>query len=270
MPSAVSEPRHDALPSHGGDDPVSPGLAVYVWAILALGVGYLLYKRYRSIAASSATPTTGPTANPAVVVVRDRAGQRSRADSARAGGRRVEAGQDRSQAGLKPFSVPGAAAGSPVEPPATIRPERARHGRRVGIAMFGALLLVTAGTAAVWHARPHATPSTTTGAAPVAPTNSVATQARTTVATRPATRIFAWAPAPHTVAYDVELRRGDVVVFTARTRATRIRVRTRNAGKKTGQLTPGTYRWYVWPLRRSGNARRRGAAIVATTIVVGR
>jgi hypothetical protein len=263
VPSAVSEPRDDALPSHGGDDPVSPGLAVYVWAILALGVGYFFYKRYRSSVASSAIPTSGPTANPAVVGVRDRAGRRSGADSARAGGRRVEAGQDRSQAGPKPFSAP-------VEPPATIRPERARHGRRVAIAIFGALLVVAAGTAAVRHARPHATPATTTGAARVAPTNSVATHASTTVATRPATRIFAWAPVSRAVAYDVELRRGDVVVFTARTRATRIRVRTRNAGKKTGQLTPGTYRWYVWPLRRSGNARRRGAAIVATTIVVGR
>lgn len=269
MPSPVSEPRHDALLSKGGDDPVRPGLAVYVWAILALGVGYFLYKRSRSSAASSATPTAEPTANPSGVGVRDRAARRSRADSARAGGRRVEAGQDCSHAGLKPFSVPAAAAGLPVEPPATIRPERARHGRRVAIAIFGALLVVAAGAAAVWHVGSHATPAPT-GAAPVAPTNSVATQASTTVATRPATRIFAWAPAPRAVAYDVELRRGDVVVFTARTRAARIRVRTRNVGKKTGQLTPGTYRWYVWPLRRSGNARRRGAAIVATTIVVGR
>jgi hypothetical protein len=269
VPSAV--PRHDALPRHGGDDPVSPGLAVYVWAILALGVGYFLYKRSRSSAAASATPTTGPTVNPSVVGVRDHGGRRSRADSAQTAGRRVEAGrQDRSQTGLKPFSVPAPSAGLPVEPPATIRPVRARHGRRVAIAIFGALLVVAAGTAAVWHARSHATPATTAGAAPVGPTNSVATPARTTVATRPATRTLAWAPAPRAVAYDLELRRGDVVVFTARTRATRIRVRTRNAGKKTGQLTPGTYRWYVWPLRRSGNTRLRGAAIVATTIVVGR
>jgi hypothetical protein len=268
VPSPVSEPRHDALPSKGGDDPVSPGLAVYVWAILALGVGYFLYKRSRSSAASSATPTAEPTASASVVGVRDSAGRRSRADSVRAGGSRVEAGQDRSQAGLKPFSVPAATVGVSVEPPATIRPERARHGRRVAIAIFGALLVVAAG-AAVWHVVPQTTPAPT-GAAPVAPTNSVATQSSTTVATRPATRIFAWAPAPRAVAYDVELRRGDVVVFTARTRATRIRVRTRDAGKKTGQLTPGTYRWYVWPLRRSGNARGRGAAIVATTIVVGR
>ena len=268
MPSAVSEPRHDALPSKGGDDPVSPGLAVYLWAILALGAGYFLYKRYRSSAASSATPSTGPTANPAAVVVRDRAGQRSRADSTRAGGRR-EAGQDRIHAAPKPFSVPAAAAGLPVEPPATIRPERARHGRRVVIAIFGALLVVAGGAAAVWHARPRAAPAPTV-VAPASLTNPPTTQTSEAPAERPATRRFAWAPASGAVAYHVEIRRGNTIVYSTSTRATRISVRLRTAGQKTAPLTPGTYRWYVWPLLRKAHARRRGAAIVATTIVVPR
>jgi hypothetical protein len=269
VPSAVSEPRHDALPSKGGDDPVSPGLAVYLWAILFLGIGYFLYKRYRSSAASSATPTTWPTANPAVVGVRDRAGRRSPADSARAGGRRVEAGQDRSQAAPKPFSAPAAAAGLPVEPPATMRPERARHGRRVAIAIFGALLVVAAGTAAVWHARPRAAPAPTV-VTPASRTNPPTTRTSEAPAERPATRQFAWAPASGAVAYHVEIRRGNKIVYSTSTRATRISVRLRTAGQKTAPLSPGAYRWYVWPLLRKPHARRRGAAIVATTIVVPR
>jgi hypothetical protein len=263
----VSEPHHDALPSFGDDDPVSPELAVYVWAIVALGVGYFLYKRYRSSAASSATPTTGPTANPAVVVVRDRAGQRSRSDSARAGGRRAEAGQHRVQAGPKPFPVPAAAAGSPLEPPATIRPERKWRGGRVGIAIFGALLVVVGGAAALRYSLSRTTPVPTV-AAPAAPTSPTSTRTSKAAAARPAARTFAWAPASGAAAYHVEIRRGNRIVYSTRTRATRISVRLRTAGAKAAPLRPGTYRWYVWPLL--GHARRRGAAVVATTFVVER
>jgi hypothetical protein len=262
----VSKPRHDALPSFGDDDPVGPELSVYVWAIVALGVGYFLYKRYRSSAASSATPTTGPTANPAAVVVRDRTGQRSPA-AARAGGRRVEAAQHRVQAGPKPFPVPAAAAESPVEPPATIRPERKWRRGRVGIAVFGALLVAVGGAAALRYSLSRTTPVPSVVAAP-APTNPTRTRTSKAAPARPAARTFAWAPASGAAAYHVEIRRGNRIVYSTRTRATRISVRLRTVGQRTAPLRPGTYRWYVWPLL--GHARRRGAAVVATTFVVER
>jgi hypothetical protein len=261
----VSEPRHDALPSFGDDDSASPELAVYVWAIVALGVGYFLYKRYRSSAASSATPT-GTTANPAVVVVRDRAGQRSRA-ATRAGGRRDEAAQHRVPAGPKPFPVPGAAAGSPVEPPATIRPERKWRRGRIGIAIFGALLVVVGGAAALRDSPSRTTPVPTVVAS-AAPTDPTTTRTSKAEALHPAARSFAWAPASGATAYHVEIRRGNRIVYSTRTRTTHISVRLRTVVQKAAPLRPGTYRWYVWPLL--GHERRRGAAVVATTFVVER
>ena len=218
MPSGVSEPHHDALPSFGGDDPVSPELALVDSALRE---------------------------------------------------RLLHAEADHIQAGPVPYSVPSAPARPPVESSATIRPERSPRRRRALIAIFGGLLVVVVGAAATWHARPGAAPPPTV-VAPAAPTNSVTTQTRKAAAARPAARTFAWAPASGAVAYHVEIRRGDVVVYTARTRATRISLRLRKAGHKTAPLRPGTYRWYVWPLLRHGHARRRGAAIVATTIVVRR
>jgi len=220
----VSEPRHDAVPSFGGDDPVSPELALVDSALRE---------------------------------------------------RLLEAEADRILA--VPFRVATAASGSALEPAETIRPEPARHGRRIAIAIF-ALLVVLVGAAAVWHARHRANPAptgvapaATTGVDPAATTNSGTAQTSEAAAGRPTTRTFAWAPTSRAVAYHVEIRRGDNIVYSTRTRATRVSVRLRSAQHKGAPLSPGTYRWYVWPLlRRNGHANRRGAAIVATTIVVGR
>jgi len=214
--SAVSEPHHDALPSFGDDDPVSPELALVDSALRQ---------------------------------------------------RLLQAEVNRVQADRTLSPAPLAATGSPVESSATIHPDQARRGRRGWIAIIGALLVVAAGAAAVWQATlPRATPAP--AVPPAAPTNSVTTATTEAAAGRPATRTFAWASASGALAYHVEIRRGNTIVYSTRTSATHISVRLRRAGKKTALLKPGTYRWYVWPLLRHGHARRRGAAIVATTIVV--
>jgi hypothetical protein len=73
--------------------------------------------------------------------------------------------------------------------------------------------------------------------------------------------LFAWGPVAGASAYEVEIRSDQAVVFSARTRAPRVRIPAR--------LAPGTYRWYVWPLR-AGAVRKAAAAVVASSFVVSR
>jgi len=87
----------------------------------------------------------------------------------------------------------------------------------------------------------------------------------------PVARNFAWAPVKGATAYVVEIRRDGAVVYTARPTAARVTVPARwQRGARSFALTPGTYQWDVWPVRRSGTGDRRGPAVVATTFRVGR
>jgi hypothetical protein len=84
-----------------------------------------------------------------------------------------------------------------------------------------------------------------------------------TAATPP--RRFAWAPVSGVAVYEVAFYRANVPVFRARTKSPSIVVpeRARRTGKRL--LGPGTYKWYVWPVR---NGRVASVALVSSTFVV--
>ena len=68
-------------------------------------------------------------------------------------------------------------------------------------------------------------------------------------------RRFAWAPVEAAVGYRVELFRGDQQVLRATTKQPvyELAARWRHQGRAE-RLTPGSYRWYVWPVLPSGPA----------------
>jgi hypothetical protein len=76
-------------------------------------------------------------------------------------------------------------------------------------------------------------------------------------ATAPAapSRRFAWAPVERAVGYRVELFRGDKQVLRATTKQPVFELagRWRHQGRAE-RLSPGAYRWYVWPVFKSGPA----------------
>jgi hypothetical protein len=82
---------------------------------------------------------------------------------------------------------------------------------------------------------------------------------------------FVWSRVPGAHSYDVQFFRGNERVLVATTRDVRIVLSRRWSyrGRRFG-LTPGRYRWYVWPLFRAGRSVRRGKAIVQATFVVSR
>jgi hypothetical protein len=68
---------------------------------------------------------------------------------------------------------------------------------------------------------------------------------------------FAWAPEPGAVGYEVQFFRGQTRILVRRTVAPRLSLpRQWVYGGQRMRLTPGTYRWYVWPLRRSAHPGR--------------
>jgi hypothetical protein len=78
-------------------------------------------------------------------------------------------------------------------------------------------------------------------------------------------RRFAWAPVSGVSAYEVAFYKENVPVFRARTKSPSIVVPERARGKGKRLLGPGTYRWYVWPVR---NGRVASVALVRSTFVV--
>jgi hypothetical protein len=90
---------------------------------------------------------------------------------------------------------------------------------------------------------------------------------RTPAVSRPVARPFAWAPAPGASGYHVELFRGDERVFAARTKKPAIDVPARwRFGGRSQTLSPGSYRWYVWPVV---DGKRSAAATVQATLAIG-
>jgi hypothetical protein len=68
-------------------------------------------------------------------------------------------------------------------------------------------------------------------------------------------RRFAWAPVDGAVSYHVELFRGADRVLAKETTEPILELgSTWRYDGKTVQLTPGSYRWYVWPVTKSGRA----------------
>ena len=82
-------------------------------------------------------------------------------------------------------------------------------------------------------------------------------------------RDFAWAPVKGASRYDVQIRRAGKIIYSATTSAPHVRIpREWRRSGRTFVLSPGTYRWYVWPVVGAGARGRRGAAVVATTFKV--
>jgi hypothetical protein len=74
-------------------------------------------------------------------------------------------------------------------------------------------------------------------------------------------------PVAATSAYEVGFYRAGRRVFAARTTHAKLTV-TKSwiyRGRRE-RFTPGTYRWYVWPLYKSGSAR--GTPIVNSVLIV--
>ncbi len=83
---------------------------------------------------------------------------------------------------------------------------------------------------------------------------------------RRATRRFAWAPVDGATGYHVELFRGTDRVLAVDTKEPVLELgSTWRYGGKTVQLTPGAYRWYVWPVTKSGRATQ---AVVQAKLAV--
>jgi hypothetical protein len=79
-------------------------------------------------------------------------------------------------------------------------------------------------------------------------------------------RRFAWAPAAGASAYEVALYKGNVLVFGRFTRepAIEIPVRRPRPGASPS-VAPGTYEWYVWPIRAGV---RDAVAVVRSRLVL--
>jgi len=82
----------------------------------------------------------------------------------------------------------------------------------------------------------------------------------------PATRRFAWAPVEGATGYHVELFRGADRVLETDTKEPVLELAPSwRYGGKAVQLTPGAYRWYVWPVTSSGRAAQ---AVVQAKLTV--
>ena len=102
-------------------------------------------------------------------------------------------------------------------------------------------------------------PATTTKApAPKKKTGATAKKPATPSTTAPAAaRRFAWAPVDGAVQYRVELFRGNEQVLRATTKQPvyELPASWRHQGQAE-RLSPGSYRWYVWPVLASGPAAK--------------
>lgn len=185
-----------------------------------------------------------------------------------------------------PAAPPVPPSARPIEPRAELEvdgreaggaPERARRrGRRVLVA-FVVLVLWPATVAggyatAQWLSvgdggepasadAQSVAPSPEASATPAAPTDPPAQEVG---------RVFSWPPVDGAVAYRVEFFRGNEQVLAATTKAPRIEVPSswRHAGGEE-RLSPGVYRWYVWPVR-PGRGAKDGPAIVQARLEITR
>ena len=82
----------------------------------------------------------------------------------------------------------------------------------------------------------------------------------------PQSRRFAWAPTPSASGYHIELFRGTGRVFSSDTIRPQITIPAHwRLGGQRRSLTPGEYRWYVWPVV---SGQRASQAIVQAKLVV--
>jgi hypothetical protein len=119
-------------------------------------------------------------------------------------------------------------------------------------------------------ATPAKTGATKTGAAkkpkPAGAKPKATSKGPATSQAPPPARRFAWAPVPGAISYRVELFRGDEQILRATTKSPVYELSNEwRHGGRVERLTPGTYRWYVWPVNANGPA---AAAVVQATLDV--
>jgi hypothetical protein len=101
---------------------------------------------------------------------------------------------------------------------------------------------------------------------PKRPRTSRPTRTQPATAARPAARRFAWAPTQGASAYHVELFRGDTRVFAADTNEPQIAVPAHwTLNGRRHALSPGEYRWFVWPVV---SGLRASSATVQATLTI--
>ena len=119
------------------------------------------------------------------------------------------------------------------------------------------------------------TPSATTPAPSPTPSPGTTTAAPSTTTGSPTPtdapppgQTFVWANEPNAAAYEFQLFRGSERIFRASVTEPRLELpgRWRRAGRSY-ELTPGSYRWYVWPVSRQ-TGRQAAVATVQARLVV--
>jgi hypothetical protein len=79
---------------------------------------------------------------------------------------------------------------------------------------------------------------------------------------RAVARKFAWAPSAGATAYEVAFYKNNELVYRVRTKRAVVSIAE---GTRKATLRPGTYEWYVWPVR---DERRDSVAVVRSRVVV--
>lgn len=140
---------------------------------------------------------------------------------------------------------------------------RARVGRFGGQApaAVAAVATVACSALAAWEPKASAAGAARDGSRTL---SADATSPRTLPLPRGAVTVFAWAPAAGARSYRVRFYRADRLVFTAVTSRPRVELPRRWTFEgRSYRLSPGRYRWYVWPL--FGPSLRPGKAVVQAT-----
>jgi hypothetical protein len=87
--------------------------------------------------------------------------------------------------------------------------------------------------------------------------------------TRRRVRTFVWPHVRGAVSYDVQFFRRGRSIFATRTSRPRLTLPTHwQYGRIRYKLVPGQYRWYVWPLVRSGRSLQRAEPIIQARLVI--
>ncbi len=135
----------------------------------------------------------------------------------------------------------------------------ASAGLIVAYTLLGATAEQTTGSSVRTRLRPHG------------PATSVSVRGPVPVAVPRAARLpaFVWKPAAGAATYELRLFRGPERIFVARTEEPRLSLPRRWVFRgRQRRLTPGSYRWYVWPLGGRGPAARAARPIVRAKLVV--
>jgi hypothetical protein len=78
-------------------------------------------------------------------------------------------------------------------------------------------------------------------------------------------QVLAWAPVSGTRSYEVTIYSDGVPILWSRTNAPRLALHVSSHPKSSRTLRPGTYAWYVWPIRHGHPV---APALVSSTIVL--